>query len=84
MIGATAPDTPNSFLCMPPEFTNLVLELEFKVASGLNSGMQIGSQAYGKATEMTWNGKTYKVPTALMHGYQVEIDSTLRVWTAGS
>lgn len=83
LIGTTQPNTPNSFLCTTREFTNFVLELEFRVAPGLNSGVQIRSHAYDKPTEVEWRGKTYKVKPGVVHGYQIEIDTSARAWTGG-
>ena len=83
IIGTTAPSTPNSFLCTTRDYTNFILELEFKVAPGLNSGVQIRSHAYDHPTEVEWKGKTYRVKAGTVHGYQVEIDTTARAWTGG-
>lgn len=83
IIGTSQPGTPNSFLCTTREFTNFILELEFKVAPGLNSGVQIRSHAYDKPTQVEWKGKTYKVGANRVHGYQIEIDTGTRAWTGG-
>lgn len=83
LIGTTQPNTPNSFLCTTRQFTNFILELEFNVAPGLNSGVQIRSHSYPTNTEVQWNGKAVKVPANRVHGYQVEIDTTARAWTGG-
>jgi hypothetical protein len=83
LVGTSQPNTPNSFLCTTRDFTNFVLELEFKVAPGLNSGVQIRSHAYDQPTEVEWKGRTYKVKPKVVHGYQVEIDPSPRAWTGG-
>lgn len=83
IVGRTAPNTANSFLCTTRDYTNFILELEFKVPSGLNSGVQIRSHAYDHPTEVKWNGRTIKVPAGRVHGYQVEIDPSARAWTGG-
>ena len=83
LVGTSQPNSPNSFLCTTREFTNFILELEFKVADGLNSGVQIRSHAYATNTQVEWQGKTVKVPAGRVHGYQVEIDTTARAWTGG-
>lgn len=83
LIGTTQPNTPNSFLCTARDYTNFILDLEFKVAEGLNSGVQIRSHAYDQPTEIQWKGKTIKVPAGRVHGYQVEIDTTERAWSGG-
>ena len=81
LIGTSQPNTPNSFLCTTREFTNFILELEFKVAPGLNSGVQIRSQ--DTASQVEWKGKTYKGAAGRVHGIQVEIDPSARAWSGG-
>lgn len=83
LIGNTVTNTPNSFLCTTREYTNFVLELEFKTQTGLNSGVQIRSHAYDKPTEVEWKGKKVKVPAGRVHGLQVEIDPSDRAWSGG-
>ena len=83
VVGSTVPNTGNSFLCTQREFTNFVLEVEFKVATNLNSGVQIRSHVFDQPTELEWKGKTYKVPAGRVHGYQVEIDPSARAWSGG-
>lgn len=83
IVGATQPNTPNSFLCTTRDYTNFILELEFKVAEGLNSGVQVRSHAYDQPTELEWKGKTYKVKAGTVHGCQFEIDPSPRAWTGG-
>jgi hypothetical protein len=83
LVGLTQPNTPNSFLCTTRDYTNFILELEFKVAQGLNSGVQIRSHSYATNSEVQWKGKSYKVPANRVHGYQIEIDTTSRAWTGG-
>ncbi|MCP4645729.1 MAG: DUF1080 domain-containing protein [bacterium] len=63
--------TPNSFLCTDRMYGDFILELEFKVDPGMNSGVQIRSNSY----------KGYK--DGRVHGYQVEIDPSTRAWTGG-
>jgi type 1 glutamine amidotransferase len=62
IVGTTVLDTPNSFLCTEKMYTDFILELEFLVAPGMNSGIQIRSNSFK-------HYKDYRV-----HGYQVEID----------
>ncbi len=83
LVGTSVPNTPNSFLCTTKEFTNFVLELEFKVADGLNSGVQIRSHCYDQPTRLEYKGKEIKIPAGRVHGYQVEIDPSERAWTGG-
>jgi len=71
IVGATRPDQPNTFLCTVEEFGDFELDLEFKVDSELNSGIQIRSRARPE-------GAIERV-----YGYQVEIDPTPRARTGG-
>jgi len=83
IVGATVPNTPNSFLCTRSDFTNFVLELAFKVDDGLNSGVQIRSHCFDKPTKIELNGKEIRIAAGRVHGYQVEIDPSARAWTGG-
>lgn len=71
IVGTTVLNTPNSFLCTEKMYADFVLELEFLVEPGMNSGIQIRSHSYK-------HYKNYRV-----HGYQVEIDTSSRAWSGG-
>src|SRR4030042_1674389 len=71
IVGTTVLNTPNSFLCTEKNYTDFILELEFLVEPGMNSGIQIRSNSF----------KHYK--DYCVHGYQVEIDTSERAWSAG-
>jgi len=71
IVGTTVLNTPNSFLCTEKMYTDFILELEFLVQPGMNSGIQIRSNSYK-------HYKNYRV-----HGYQVEIDTSDRAWSGG-
>lgn len=71
IVGRTAPDQPNSFLCTTRAYRDFELRLRFKVDRELNSGVQIRSES----TPAYRNG--------VVHGYQVEIDPSDRAWTGG-
>jgi hypothetical protein len=84
IVGTSVPNTPNSFLCTKKHYGDFLLELEFKVDPGLNSGVQIRSEVFDKETEISLgDGKKKPVPADRVHGYQVEIDPSDRAWTAG-
>lgn len=83
IVGRSVPNTANSFLCTSRPYTNFVLELEFKVATNLNSGVQIRSECFDEAREVTVAGKAIKIPAGRVHGYQIEIDPSDRAWTGG-
>ncbi|UCF13978.1 MAG: DUF1080 domain-containing protein [Phycisphaerales bacterium] len=71
IVGTTVLNTPNSFLCTEKNYTDFILELEFLVEQGMNSGIQIRSHSW----------KHYE--KGRVHGYQVEIDTSDRAWSAG-
>ncbi len=83
IIGKTVPDTGNSFLCTSKKYGDFVLELEFKVAPGMNSGIQFRSNYYEKDTEVEIAGKKKKFSADRVHGYQFEIDPSPRAYTGG-
>ena len=71
IVGTTINNTPNSFLCTDINYSDFILELEFKVHPSMNSGVQIRSQSYPEYQE------------GRVHGYQVEIDPSERAFTGG-
>jgi hypothetical protein len=71
IVGTSGTGSQNSFLCTEKTYANFILELEFKVDPGLNSGVQIRSESK----------RDYK--NERVHGYQVEIDPSERAWTGG-
>lgn len=84
IVGTSVPATPNSFLCTKEQYGDFILELEFRVDRGLNSGVQIRSQVFDRETEIDFGaGTKKKVAADRVHGYQVEIDPSARAWTAG-
>ncbi|SHI46304.1 protein of unknown function [Arenibacter nanhaiticus] len=71
LVGTTVHDTPNSFMTTDNMYADFILELEYKVDSTMNSGIQIRSNSIPHYR----NGQ--------VHGYQVEIDPSKRAWSAG-
>lgn len=71
IVGTTVSNTPNSFLCTDSTYGDFILELDLKVDSNMNSGIQIRSES----TPEYNNGR--------VHGYQVEVDPSPRAWSAG-
>jgi len=61
IVGTSAPNSPNSFLCTTKDYGDFELEFEVKVDAALNSGVQIRSASLPSYQ----NGR--------VHGYQVEI-----------
>lgn len=71
IVGTSKMGTPNTFLRTEKLYDDFILELDYKVDSNLNSGIQIRSNSFPKYK----NGR--------VHGYQVEIDPSDRAWSAG-
>ncbi|HZF64140.1 MAG TPA: DUF1080 domain-containing protein [Chitinophagaceae bacterium] len=71
IVGTTVFNEPNSFLATEKDYGDFILELEFKVDSRMNSGIQFRSQSK----------PDYK--DGRVHGYQFEIDPSSRGWTGG-
>lgn len=83
IVGTTAPNTSNTFLCTDEEYGDFELRLQFKVDSRMNSGVQFRSVYSEEPIVYDYNGKTNKVRAKVVHGYQYEIDPSGRKWTAG-
>ncbi|WP_396635276.1 DUF1080 domain-containing protein [Maribacter sp. R86514] len=71
IVGSTTHNTPNTFLTTDEMYTDFILELDYKVDSTMNSGIQIRSNSL----------PTYR--DGRVHGYQVEIDPSERAWSGG-
>lgn len=85
IVGTSTMNTPNTFLCTPRDYSDFILEYEFKIDSRLNSGVQIRSQSFSSPTELVWEGKKITIPAERVHGYQIEIDPDPKKdrWWAG-
>ena len=71
IIGVAKKGSPNTFLVTDKKYGDFILEFEFKVDDGFNSGVQVRSESL----EDFNNGR--------VHGYQYEIDPSPRAWTGG-
>jgi Domain of Unknown Function (DUF1080) len=75
IVGRSAPNTTNTFLCTNKEFGDFELELDFKIDpkdNVFNSGVQIRSHSRAEKDQER------------VYGYQVEIDTKKdRPWTGG-
>ena len=73
IVGRSVPNTPNTFLTTDSEFSDFILELDFKIdPRNFNSGVQIRSHSRPE-------GDRERV-----YGYQVEMDTDpKRPWTGG-
>jgi hypothetical protein len=84
IVGTTAGETANSFLCTERSYADFVLELEVKADAGLNSGVQIRSHCFDYQTNLVWKGETKTIPAGRVHGYQIEVDARPeRRWSGG-
>lgn len=83
IVGTTAPNTPNTFLCTEGEYANFILEMEFKVDPAMNSGVQFRSRAFDRESVYRVDDREIKVSANRVHGYQFEIDPSDRKWTGG-
>lgn len=88
IVGTSVINTPNTFLCTPRNYSDFVMTVELKVDDGLNSGIQIRSEAFDEPKEVevkNAEGKmvTKKIPAGRVHGYQVEIDPSDRAYSGG-
>ena len=83
VVGKTVLNTGNSFLCTKKKYGDFILEFEFKVPDGMNSGVQFRSAFYDKETTVEIGGKPKKFPADRVHGYQYEIDPSPRAFTGG-
>jgi 3-keto-disaccharide hydrolase/Dockerin type I domain len=72
IVGSSVSNTPNTFLVTDREYSDFILELDFKIFNtGFNSGIQLRSHSLPSHN----NGQLF--------GYQVEIDPSTRAWTGG-
>src|SRR5439155_14226124 len=56
LVGSSVPNTTNSFLCTKKHYADFILELEFKVDPGLNSGVQIRSECFDEPKTVEFKG----------------------------
>lgn len=71
IVGTSEEGVPNTFLCTNRPYGDFILEYEVWVSPGLNSGVQIRSTSDPDQMQ------------GRVHGYQVEIDTSVRKWTGG-
>ena len=88
IVGTAIAEKANSFLCTDREYGDFVLELEFRVDEGLNSGVQIRSHVAERDHVVRWitpagEPTEQKIRAGRVYGYQVEIDPSERAWSGG-
>ncbi len=88
LVAETRMGLPNTFLATTRNYSNFELELDFKVNTGMNTGVQIRSDVYDEPTTTPYlNGRleegTRDWEIGTVHGYQIEIDPSERAWSGG-
>ena len=71
IVGTTVFKEPNSFLVTDKDYGDFILELELRMDSMMNSGIQVRSESKADYN----NGR--------VHGYQIEVDPSARAWSGG-
>ena len=71
IVGTTVEDTPNSFLRTDKTYGDFIAELELKVDTSMNSGIQFRSNSRPEYQK------------GRVHGYQMEVDPSTRAWSGG-
>ena len=71
IVGISKMGTNNTFLTTTKNYGDFILEFDFKVDDGLNSGVQFRSES------------TKDYQKGRVHGYQFEIDPSKRAWSGG-
>lgn len=71
IVGVSKMGEPNVFLATTKNYSDFILEFEFKADDGINSGVQFRSRSL----------KDFK--NGRVHGYQYEIDTAPRAWSGG-
>ena len=80
IIGTTVLNEPNSFLATDKIYGDFIFEVDFKVDSTMNSGIQFRSEIKDANDHCN---VTDKHTPLRVHGYQMEIDPSSRAWSGG-
>lgn len=71
ITGISTQSKQNSFLATKKMYGDFILELEYKMEDGLNSGVQFRSNSFKEYND------------GRVHGYQFEFDASPRAWSGG-
>lgn len=74
------------YLITEKSYDNFILELDVKIDTTLNSGVQCRSRVWEKDTiTSNFNGNPgeHKWPLGYVWGYQIEVDPSFRAWSGG-
>lgn len=80
LIGTTVLNSPNTFLATEKTYGDFIFEVDFKVDSKMNSGVQFRSEIKDANDRCELTDKT---TPERVHGYQMEIDPSSRGWSGG-
>ena len=88
IVGLTEDSLPNCFLATQAQYADFILEAEFMIDSGINSGIQLRSAQYLRDTTTPYLSGQLEMRTETweagrVYGYQIEIDPSDRAWTGG-
>jgi len=82
----TTLNTGGGYLVTEESYDDFILELDVKIDTSLNSGVQCRSRVWERDTVTTlFNGKEghYKWRAGYVCGYQIEVDPSERAWSGG-
>lgn len=88
IICNTTLNTGGGYLVTEKSYDNYILELDVKIDTSLNSGIQCRSQVWEKdtvTTFLTGRGAVVQLNwrAGYVWGYQIEVDPTSRAWSGG-
>jgi hypothetical protein len=85
ICNSTTKNKGGGYLITEKSYSNFILELDVKIDTTLNSGVQCRSRVWEKDTATYFNGSSRKNkwPKGYVWGYQIEIDPTFRAWSGG-
>jgi len=78
--------TAGGYLVTEKSYGNFILELDVKIDTSLNSGIQCRGQIWDRDTvTQSFNGivRPFRWPKGYVWGYQIEIDPSRRAWSGG-
>jgi len=80
VVGRTAKNSPNSFLCSERDYSDFELTFEVKVDEGLNSGVQIRSRSLADKDKGRVHGPQVEIETGPAEAGYVYGEATGRGW----
>lgn len=90
IVSNTTMDAGGGYLVTEKSYSDFILELDVKVDTSLNSGIQCRGQIWDKDTVTTYvagnaerTERQAKWPAGYVWGYQIEVDPSIRAWSGG-